>query len=117
MVVGHGPVGQAVERALRGLTTLVIDLNMDTVAEMLAQGRLAIYGDASHPQILVRARYLRERTELEQLGVRGCYEEAEAAVALTSQVLVDLGTAPDEILRQAQRVRQDTLHVLGAPRV
>jgi CPA2 family monovalent cation:H+ antiporter-2 len=149
VVVGYGPVGQAVDRALResGATTVVIDLNMDTIAELASQGRLAIYGDASHARlleeagirrashlvvtlphsvnrapliaaarqlnpacrVLVRARYLRERAELEQLGASACYEEAEAAVALTSRVLADLGVSPAEIARQADRLRQEGL--------
>jgi hypothetical protein len=47
-------------------------------------------------RIFVRARYLRERAELEQVGATGaCFEEAEAAVALTQKVLGDLrGTSP-----------------------
>jgi CPA2 family monovalent cation:H+ antiporter-2 len=57
VVVGFGPVGQAVERALRqaGLETVVVDLNVDTVAELAARGRLALYGDASHAEILKQA--------------------------------------------------------------
>jgi CPA2 family monovalent cation:H+ antiporter-2 len=41
-------------------------------------------------RIFVRARYLREREELEQVGATACFEEAEAAVALTELVLRDL---------------------------
>jgi len=57
LVVGYGPVGRAVERTLReaGAQTVVIDLNMDTVAEIVAQGRLAVYGDASQTSILEQA--------------------------------------------------------------
>jgi CPA2 family monovalent cation:H+ antiporter-2 len=150
VVVGYGPVGQAVDRVLReaGLATVVLDLNMDTVAELRGQGRVGLFGDASHadilkqagiarashlvvtlphsvnraplvlaakslnPQcrILVRARYLRERRELEQAGVdAGVYEEAEAAVALTARVLADLGHDPDAIAREQLRVRTETL--------
>ena len=46
-------------------------------------------------RIFVRARYLRERAELEQVGAdAACFEEAEAAVALTALVLADLGLDP-----------------------
>ena len=57
VVVGYGPVGQAVDLVLRqaGLETVVVDLNLDTVAELAAQGRLAIYGDASQGEILKQA--------------------------------------------------------------
>jgi K+:H+ antiporter len=54
VVVGYGPVGQAVDAALRdaGLATVVIDTNLDTVAAIAAAGRLAVFGDASHEAIL-----------------------------------------------------------------
>ena len=57
VVVGYGPVGRSVDEALRqaGTPTVVIDLNMDTVAEIRASGRQAIFGDASHAEILRQA--------------------------------------------------------------
>ena len=150
VVVGYGPVGRAVDEALRqaGTRTVVIDLNMDTVAQLNARGRQAIFGDASHSsilaqaglarashlvvtlphsvnrtpmiaaarqlnpacRILVRARYLRERAELEQVGTSAvCFEEVEAAVALTSLVLEDLGADAARIEEHAQRVRQEAM--------
>ena len=61
-------------------------------------------------RILVRARYLRERAELELVGTNAvCYEEVEAAVALTSLVLKDLGTDPAGIEQHAERVRQEAM--------
>lgn len=130
IVVGFGPVGQTVHRILRdaGLETVVVDLNMDTVASLNAKGQRAIFGDASHElileqagmrrasylvltlphstdraavvaaartlnpeaRILVRARYLRERADLEAAGATATvYEESEAAVALSRMVLAD----------------------------
>ena len=57
VVVGYGPVGRSVDEALRqaGTRTVVIDLNMDTVAAIRAGGRQAIFGDASHSDILKQA--------------------------------------------------------------
>ena len=57
VVVGFGPVGRSVDRLLRdaGLTTVVIDMNMDTVAELQRQGQAAIFGDASREAILEQA--------------------------------------------------------------
>ncbi|HVK12328.1 MAG TPA: cation:proton antiporter [Gemmataceae bacterium] len=54
VVVGFGPVGQTVDRLLRdaGLTTVVIDMNLDTVADLRRQGRTAVFGDASREAIL-----------------------------------------------------------------
>lgn len=57
VVVGYGPVGRSVHRLLReaGLSTVVIDFNMDTVAALNAEGQIAIFGDASHQSILKQA--------------------------------------------------------------
>jgi len=57
VIVGYGPVGQAVDRALRrsGTETVVIDLNMDTVAELEKSGQRALFGDASQPGLLQQA--------------------------------------------------------------
>ncbi|MCZ2344114.1 MAG: cation:proton antiporter [Bacteroidales bacterium] len=57
VVVGYGPVGRTVERLLRdaGLLTVVIDMNMDTVADLRRQGREAVFGDASREAILESA--------------------------------------------------------------
>jgi Trk K+ transport system NAD-binding subunit len=150
VVVGYGPVGRSVDAALRqaGTSTVVVDLNMDTVAELRALGRQAIFGDASHADILrqagaerashlivtlphsvnrtpmiaaarqlnprcrifVRARYLRERGDLELVGTSAvCFEEVEAAVALTSLVLSDLGAEPARIEVQLRGVREQAL--------
>ncbi len=132
IVVGYGPVGRSVRRLLdeAGLSAVVIDLNMDTVAALRREGQAAIFGDASHAEILrqagierashlvvtlphsadrtavvatareinpqlrilVRARYLREREVLVQVGANAAvFEEAEAAVALARLVLADTG--------------------------
>jgi CPA2 family monovalent cation:H+ antiporter-2 len=124
----------------------VIDLNLETVAALAAQERLALYGDASHPdilekagmarashlvitlphslnrgpmitaarqinpacRILVRARYLRERAELEQAGAdRACFEEAEAAGALAELLLRDLGRDETAARSQGETIRRE----------
>ncbi len=47
ILVGYGPVGQIVHRLLlsRGAEITVIDLNLDTVRSLNAEGHNAIYGD------------------------------------------------------------------------
>jgi CPA2 family monovalent cation:H+ antiporter-2 len=57
IVVGYGPVGRSVYRLLTdaGLSTVVIDMNMDTVSQLQADGQPAIFGDASHESILESA--------------------------------------------------------------
>jgi CPA2 family monovalent cation:H+ antiporter-2 len=148
VIVGYGPVGRSVDRLIRqaGLPTVVIDLNLDTVNELAQAGRPALFGDASHPeilkhagierashlvvtlphsvnrgpliaaarrlnprlQILVRARYLRERADLEQAGASAaCYEEAEAAVALARHVLRDIGQDGATIEQESERIRRE----------
>ena len=146
VVVGFGPVGRTVDRLLRdaGLTTVVIDTNMDTVAELRRQGQAAVFGDAARDAILesagadrashlvltlpqatdraaivaaarnlnprmkifVRARYLREREELEYVGATAAiFEEAEAAVALARLVLADAGARRESIETAVRDVR------------
>lgn len=57
IVVGFGPVGRTVDRLLRdaGMDTVVIDMNMDTITELHAQRRVAIFGDAVREAILEQA--------------------------------------------------------------
>jgi CPA2 family monovalent cation:H+ antiporter-2 len=57
VVVGYGPVGQTLTRILRDFTMdpVVIDLNVDTVKQLRAEGARAIYGDASREEILQAA--------------------------------------------------------------
>ena len=146
IVVGYGPVGREVEKLLRGagLNTLVIDMNMDTVLSITANGGRAVFGDAANQTILelagvreashliltlpqhsnraaivamardlnadmrvfVRARYLREQGELEQVGATACiFEEAEAAVALARMVLADTGAGGEAINRAVRDIR------------
>jgi CPA2 family monovalent cation:H+ antiporter-2 len=132
IIVGYGPAGRAVHQALQtsSIPTLIIDMNMDTISMLQAEGQRAIYGDASNRTILehagaakathlvitvpdasqrsailaagraisktlrivVRARYLQEREELERGGATAAvFEEAEAAEALANLVLSDTG--------------------------
>lgn len=57
IVVGYGPVGQNVTKILHefGIEPTIIELNIDTVLEIQAQGRHALYGDASRSEILETA--------------------------------------------------------------
>jgi CPA2 family monovalent cation:H+ antiporter-2 len=65
IIIGYGPVGRTAAGILRDfkIRPVVIDLNVDTVSLLHAQGELAIFGDASHRDILRdagihRAKYL-----------------------------------------------------------
>lgn len=54
IVVGYGPVGRRVAAILREFATepVIVDLNIDTVNNLLEQGAAAIYGDAGRSEIL-----------------------------------------------------------------
>ncbi len=57
IVVGYGPVGQTLTRLLidNGLFPTVVELNHETVASLKARGIDAVYGDASHTEVLRQA--------------------------------------------------------------
>ena len=57
VIVGYGPVGRTVDQILRGrgLETVVVDLNMDTVQSLTRAGRAAIYGDAFNIEVMHQA--------------------------------------------------------------
>jgi len=54
LIVGYGPVGRLVDAMLRdaGLTTVIIDMNIDTVEALVKAGRNAVYGDATRREVL-----------------------------------------------------------------
>ena len=57
IVVGYGPVGRTVARRIQefGLVPVVIDMNVDTVLALQAEGKRALYGDATRAEILREA--------------------------------------------------------------
>ncbi len=146
VILGYGPVGRTVDGILRKnkVETVVVDLNMDTIRALTAEGRLAIYGDAFNVEVMhqaiprathliitlphsvnrnpliasaklinpaikvfVRARYIAERQDLEQVGADAAiYEEAEASVSLAKLVLFDAGADSDTVRKETARIRQ-----------
>lgn len=54
ILVGFGPIGQNAMHTLEsmGFSTTVIDRNVDAIAKLKEEKRKAVYGDASHPNIL-----------------------------------------------------------------
>jgi CPA2 family monovalent cation:H+ antiporter-2 len=61
VIVGYGPVGRTVARRAReyGLEPVVIDINIDTVLTLQAEGKHALYGDATRANILREAGILK----------------------------------------------------------
>jgi CPA2 family monovalent cation:H+ antiporter-2 len=57
IVVGYGPIGRTVARLLResGIEPTVIEMNLETVRNLRAEGLPAVYGDATHREILDEA--------------------------------------------------------------
>ena len=57
VVVGYGPVGRTLVRLLRenGIEPTVVEMNLETVQRLRAEGLAAVYGDASHPETLKAA--------------------------------------------------------------
>ena len=57
VVVGYGPIGRTVSRLLREneITPTVVEMNVDTVRALRAEGVDAIHGDASHATVLSAA--------------------------------------------------------------
>jgi CPA2 family monovalent cation:H+ antiporter-2 len=57
IVIGYGPTGRTVARLLREneIEPTVVEMNIDTVRKLQADGMKAIYGDASHIETLQAA--------------------------------------------------------------
>jgi CPA2 family monovalent cation:H+ antiporter-2 len=92
ILVGYGPVGRVVHRLLtdRGAAITVIDLNLDTVRRLRANGLAAVYGDVLRP---------------------GTLDEAGIATAGSLILSADIEDAA-EIIRQA-RLLNPALRVLA----
>ena len=131
VVAGYGPTGRQVASTLieQGLVPVIIDMNVDTVNDLTAQGRHAVFGDSSKKEVLhaagvekarylvvtlpdvaltaatvavamelnpglrvlVRARFINDKSLLCSLGVAAvAFEEEEVAKTLAGLVLDDL---------------------------
>jgi len=57
VVVGYGPVGRTLVRLLgeNGVASTIIEMNLQTVHRLRAQGLAAVYGDAGHAETLRHA--------------------------------------------------------------
>jgi CPA2 family monovalent cation:H+ antiporter-2 len=88
VIVGYGPVGKTLARLLRenGIEPTVIEMNLETVRKLRAEGIRAVYGDAAHADTLKEA------------GVAD-----SASLILTSSGL----QGPGEVVRAARELNPD----------
>lgn len=88
VVVGYGPVGRTLARLLseKGVSSTVIEMNLETVGLLRKEGVPVVYGDASH------------RETLQSAGV-----EHSASLILSASGI----RAPQEIIRMAREMNQD----------
>jgi CPA2 family monovalent cation:H+ antiporter-2 len=148
VVVGYGPVGQAISTLLeaRGIETTIVELNIDTVRRLRGEGRRAVYGDAAQQDILseagvatarglilssptsleaaetiraaremnpairvlARSSFLSEAPAMRAAGADAVFSgEAEVAMAMIQSVLDDLGTTPEQMDEERERVRRE----------
>jgi CPA2 family monovalent cation:H+ antiporter-2 len=63
IICGYGPVGRSLNEALKrcGVTTLVMELNSETVRTLKAEGQPVLFADATHPEALDLAGIQRAR--------------------------------------------------------
>jgi CPA2 family monovalent cation:H+ antiporter-2 len=95
---------EVMHQALPRATHLIITLPHSANRNPLIVSAKLINPDI---KVFVRARYLAERDELLQAGADGViYEEAEAAVALSRQLLSDRGADDQTLRRETTRIRQ-----------
>ncbi len=105
VVVGYGPVGRAVTRLLgeNEIRCTVIEMNIDTVRTLGGSGTGAVYGDATHEDIL-RAAGLADAQSLivSSAGLTGMKEMLRVVKRINPRVQV-LARAGD--LREAAALR------------
>jgi CPA2 family monovalent cation:H+ antiporter-2 len=91
VVVGYGPVGRTLCRLLRenGIEPTVVEMNLETVRVLRAEGKGAVYGDASHRDTLKEAGVATASTLiLSSSGLKGAKELVRVARDLNPGVRV-----------------------------
>jgi monovalent cation:H+ antiporter-2, CPA2 family len=112
VVVGYGPVGRTVARLLResDIEPVIIEMNLDTVRVLRAQGMAALYGDARHADILLAAGIDQAvGLVLSASGMEGSGEVIRQACLLNPGIRVVARTA---YLRQAAALQRAGAHAV-----
>ena len=106
VVVGYGPIGRTVARLLResDIEPTIIELNHETVRSLRAEGRPALYGDATQREILHEAGIPDAvALILSTAGMHGCEEAIRLARELNPRIRVFARTG---YLREMPTLRQ-----------
>ena len=91
VIIGYGPVGRTVARLLREnrIEPIIVEMNLETVRELRANGEAAIYGDASHRETLVTAGVEHARgLVISVAGMSGINEIVRNAVELNPDIWI-----------------------------
>ncbi len=91
VVIGYGPVGRTLCRLLRenGIEPTVVEMNLETVQRLRAEGVAAVYGDAGRPETLAAAGVGRAAVlMLSASGIKGAQEVVRLARELNPNVRV-----------------------------
>ncbi len=110
IVVGYGPVGRTVVRLLRenNVQPTVIDLNLESVRQLRAQGVTAIYGDATHADALEQAGIKRAVVLiLSSSETRGSAEVIRQAREFNAKIRVFARTAYLRDVRELRKAGAD----------
>jgi CPA2 family monovalent cation:H+ antiporter-2 len=106
VVVGYGPVGRTLTRLLRenGVEPTVVEMNVETVRRLRAEGAAAVYGDANHRETLKEAGLERAGTLiLSASGLTGAEEVVRLARELNPGLRV---LARSAYLRERPELRK-----------
>jgi monovalent cation:H+ antiporter-2, CPA2 family len=112
VVVGYGPVGRTLSRLLQenGIKPTIIEMNLETVRQLRANGLDAVYGDASRRETLVQVGIANAGTlVLSSSGMMGASDLVKAARELNPGIRV--------IARSAYLWERAALRAAGADEV
>ncbi len=85
------------------------DYLLVTIPDILVRTTVIVTARELNPgiHIFTRARYLRERAWLEEMGAKNiCIEEAEAAIGCAMQILQEVGADTNQIQKEIQEIRK-----------
>ena len=111
VIIGYGPTGRTLTRLLRdnGIVPTVVELNLDTVRRLRDEGVAAVYGDASHRDVLDAAGVPGSRVLIITADVPNIQEVIRLSRELNAKLRV--------LVRTAHLRDVDTLHMAGANEV